>query len=208
VSVCRVAGPAVVLGSTQDGSVVDPLRADRSGLSIARRRSGGGAVLVQPGDPVWIDAWVPREDPLWDDDIARAFDWFGAAWVGGLRTLGYVGLSSHRGGYSARTRWSSRICFGGLGAGEVVHEDGRKVVGISQRRTRAGAWFHSAAPLTWAPERLLDVLDLSPAARSAAAGELAAVVAGVDDLPRLAGSVSATGAMVEAAVLAALPPLG
>ena len=40
--------------------------------------------------------------------------------------------------------WATSVCFGGVGTGEVVTADGRKVVGLAQRRNRAGAWFHGA----------------------------------------------------------------
>ena len=59
VAVCRPTGPAVVLGSTQSPDVVDADAAAVGGVAVVRRRSGGGAVLVTPEDPVWIDLWVP-----------------------------------------------------------------------------------------------------------------------------------------------------
>ncbi|MGO9028477.1 MAG: lipoyl protein ligase domain-containing protein [Acidimicrobiales bacterium] len=205
VAVCRVTAPAVVLGSTQPDGVIDAGRARRAGIQIARRRSGGGAVLVAPGDPVWVDAWVPRGDRWWLDDVSRAFDWFGTAWAEALRVVGCDGVSAHRGGFSGCSRWSSLICFGGVGTGEVVHDDGRKLVGLSQRRTREGAWFHSACVLGWRPDRLLDVLDLSDDDRTAARSELATVAAGVNDVrPPMPGG-PLDGATVVAALLAALP---
>jgi lipoate-protein ligase A len=203
VAVCRVTAPAVVLGSTQRDSVVDADRARRSGIEVARRRSGGGAVLVLPGDPVWIDAWVPRGDRFWDDDVARAFDWLGATWTRALVSLGCAGMAAHRGGYAACTRWSSLICFGGVGTGEVVSAEGRKVVGIAQRRTRAGAWFHSACVLRWAPDPLLDVLDLPDAEQAAARTGLEAVAGGI--LDALPPGTAVDDATVEAAFLHSLP---
>ena len=203
VALCRVEGPSVVLGSTQPDTDVDRTRAEQVGLSVIRRRSGGGAVLVAPGDPVWIDAWVPGGDRLWDDDVAHAFDWLGATWVRALGSLGFAGLAAHRGGYAACTRWSSLICFGGVGTGEVVAGDGRKVVGIAQRRTRAGAWFHSACVLRWAPDPLLDVLDLPDAERDAARTGLAAVAGGILDLP--GPGTALDGDAVVAAFLRSLP---
>jgi lipoate-protein ligase A len=199
-AVCRVARPALVLGSTQDPAVVDADRADSRGIEVVRRRSGGGAVLVVPGDPVWIDAWVPRGDRLWNEDVGRAFDWFGDAWTTALTALGCEGLSAHREGFAACTRWSSLVCFGGVGTGEVVTADGRKVVGISQRRTRDGAWFHSAAVLHWDPSALLEVLVLPVEELAAARIDLAGAAVGVADLM---GSLS--DAAVSAALMAGLP---
>ena len=181
VALCRVEGPSVVLGSTQPDTDVDRTRAEQVGLSVIRRRSGGGAVLVAPGDPVWIDAWVPRGDQWWDDDVARAFDWLGETWTRALHSLGYADLSPHRGGFRSCSRWSSLVCFGGVGTGEVVTGDGHKVVGLAQRRTRDGAWFHSACVLHWEPAPLLDVLDLPDSERRTAGIGLGEVATGLND---------------------------
>ena len=56
------AAPAVVLGSTQRDDIVDRAVAAARGLAIARRRSGGGAVLVD-ATVVWIDFAIGRDDP-------------------------------------------------------------------------------------------------------------------------------------------------
>jgi lipoate-protein ligase A len=205
VAVCRVIGPALVLGSTQTPSVVNGKQAAARGIEVVRRRSGGGAVLVVPDDPVWIDVWVPREDSLWNDDVGRAFDWLGDAWTAALTSLGARGTSAHRDGFAACTRWSSLICFGGVGTGEVVTADGRKVVGISQRRTRAGAWFHSACVLRWDATVLLEVLDLSPADREAARLDLAGAVIGVAELVDAAGGGGVDPDSVVTALFEALP---
>lgn len=165
---------AVVLGSTQDPSIVIP------GTPMVRRRSGGGAVLVEPGTLVWVDAFVPAGDPLWQDDVGRAFAWFGEVWSAALADTGVPGTRPHRGPL-VTTRWSPLVCFAGLGPGEATL-DGGKVVGMSQRRTRAGALFQSAALLEWRPARLLDWLVLSHEDRRRGAQELADVArpVGVD----------------------------
>jgi len=71
-----------------------------------------------------------------------------------------------------RTEWSTLVCFDGIGPGEVLL-DGHKLLGISQRRTRAAlrlqcCWYHevdSAALVGLFPS--LDGIDpsaLSPIA--------------------------------------------
>ena len=205
VALCRVTAPAVVLGSTQSESVVDRRRAGAAGISVARRRSGGGAVLVTADDPVWIDVWIPSGDPLWHADVERAFDWIGSAWASALGSAGLEGLSAHREGSAACTRWSKLVCFGGVGAGEVVTGDGRKIVGLAQRRNRHGAWFHGACVLRWDPALLVDLLDLPEAERNEATADLAAAVAGVADLVEAAGGTAPDASTVAAWLLAALP---
>jgi lipoate-protein ligase A len=61
-----------------------------------------------------------------------------------------------------------------------VTVDGAKVVGISQRRTRAGALFQCAALLEWHPDRLLARLALTDEERRRGAEELAGVARGVE----------------------------
>jgi lipoate-protein ligase A len=205
VAVCRVTGPAVVLGSTQSEDVVDRSRAATAGAPVVRRRSGGGVVLVSPGDPAWVDVWIPAGDPLWRDDVARAFDWLGDTWVTALGGLGITGVAAHRGGYVFCTRWAKSVCFGGVGTGEVVTDDGRKVVGLAQRRNRAGAWFHGACYLRWDPAPLVGLLAMPGSEREAAAIGLGAAAVGVAELGARAGTDPITAGQVASSVVAALP---
>ena len=168
VRVLSVERPALVLGSTQRSVV----RADR-GVEVVRRRSGGGAVLLRPGETVWVDVAVPADDPLWTADVGRSFWWLGAVWAAALGG----GAEVHRGGL-VRSAWSDAVCFAGVGPGEVL-VGGRKVVGMAARRTRVGALFQCAVPLVWDPAAYVSLLDLPPSA----ADDLADVVAPVDRSP-------------------------
>jgi lipoate---protein ligase len=205
VAVCRVKAPAVVLGSTQSATVIDAARAAAQGIAVARRRSGGGAVLVTPDDPVWIDVWVPVGDRLWNPDVGRAFDWLGDTWVTALGESGVVDLAAHRGGTVPCTRWSRLVCFGGVGTGEVVTGDGRKVVGLAQRRSRGGAWFQGACVLHWQPARLVGLLALPDSERVAAEVGLGAAVAGVGDLLTGRSGRPVDGSRIARSLIAALP---
>ena len=120
-------------------------------------------------------------------EVDRAFDWLGDAWVEALGRSGVTGVRAHREGYRPCTRWSSLVCFGGVGTGEVVTDDGRKVVGLAQRRTPPGAWFHGACVLRWDPARLVDLLDLDPAERQAAVTGLGAAAVGASELRERSG---------------------
>ena len=191
--IARVAvaeAPAVVLGSSQAAPSGGP-------LVVCRRRSGGGAVLVRRGDPVWIDVCIPRGDELWLDDVRRAAWWVGETWATALGSLGAVGLTVHR-GPMVRTEWSSAICWAGIGAGEVLTGDGAKVVGISQRRTHAGAIFQCAAYLRYKPDPLLAAMRLDHDAGAVAAVRGSGVGLG-------ALGVAASASEVVDSVIAALP---
>jgi lipoate-protein ligase A len=210
---CRPVGPTtVVLGSAQR-SAVEPgasgpaARAAFGGtIAVTVRRGGGGAVLVRPGGQVWLDLWLPRGHRLWDEDPAVTAVRVGRAWAAGLTDVGGQELRVHEGrlglldgddsGRGDRG-WDTApldalgraVCFAAVGPGEVVtgaHR--RKVVGISQLRTRAGARVLTMAPLTTDPGPLVatllqlgllhgDAADLGATAASRAIGlaELALV---------------------------------
>ncbi|MGH9068992.1 MAG: lipoyl protein ligase domain-containing protein, partial [Acidimicrobiales bacterium] len=168
---CRPTGTALVLGSTQPEGDADLGRAGAAGVAVVRRRSGGGAVLVT-AEMVWVDIALPAGDPLAETDVGRAFWWVGQVWASAIESLGLGPAVVHRRAL-ARTPWSTRLCFAGLGPGEVTVE-GRKVVGLSQRRTRAGSVFHGAAYLTFDPAALPALLAMGGADRQAATAALAA----------------------------------
>jgi hypothetical protein len=80
-----------------------------------------------------------------------------------------------------RGAWGQLVCFAGLGPGEVTAGlGGAKVVGISQRRTRAGARFQCAVPLAWDPGRLAALLALGDRDRHQLVADLAGAVAPLD----------------------------
>jgi lipoate-protein ligase A len=178
---CAVEGTgAVVLGSAQDDAMVDRPRAADLGLALTRRRAGGGAVVVEPGAQVWLEVWLPRDDPLWIDDVVRSSWWLGDVWSDALTSVGVRDVSVHR-GRAVRAPWSDVICFAGMGPGEVTAE-GRKLVGLAQHRSRRGARFHTMAPLRWQPERLTAVLTARPDVPAPRADDLAHVAVGLRDV--------------------------
>lgn len=150
--------PTLVLGSTQPAEVVNPDERRARGVELARRRGGGGVVYVAAGDPLWLDCWIPRDDPLWNDDVAAAAEWVGAWWVDTLARLGVSGLAVHT-GRAVPGDLGELICFAGRGPGEVFCA-GQKVVGLSQWRSREGALFSSCAYLHWDPVPMLTLLNL------------------------------------------------
>jgi len=139
--------PALVLGSAQPAAHVDAAAAASAGVQVVRRRSGGGAVLLVPAQALWVDVVIPAGDVLWQADVGAAFHWLGDAWAAALRAVDGPNAVVHRGAM-VRSPWSAMVCFAGLGPGEVT-VGGRKVVGISQRRTRSAARFQCAAYARW-----------------------------------------------------------
>ena len=181
VAVARdVAVPTLVLGSTQPTELVDTARLRAGGVELARRRGGGGAVSLGPGEQLWLDAWIPRDDPLWVADVSAAAEWVGAWWTGALTGLGQRGLEVHR-GRSVPGAFGDLVCFAGRGPGEVFHGS-RKVVGLSQWRAREGALFSSCAYLRWDPTSLLALMDVDARRRADLAGGLPSVACGLAEL--------------------------
>ena len=179
--VLEASGPAVVLGSTQRDDVVDAEAARAAGVAVVRRRSGGGAVWVAPGDPHWVDVIVPRGHALWTDDVGRAFLPIGRAWQQALAALGIDGTHLHEDRLACGPLGGT-VCFAGRGPGEVLVGEA-KVVGISQRRTRAGARFQCAVPVRWDPAPLAALLSSTPDPEAlAAAGTGMGDAVGTDDL--------------------------
>ena len=176
VEVLQVDEPALVLGSTQPDSDADRHALEGAGVGLVRRRSGGGAVLLEPGGSTWVDVVISHDDPLWSDDVGVAFHWLGRAWAGALGDLG-VRAEVHEGPLVS-TPWSRLVCFAGLGPGEVT-VGGSKVVGIAQRRSRAGARFQCALLQRWQPEATVGLLSLDAAGRRDATAALAGAARGV-----------------------------
>ena len=127
-----------ILGSTQQATLlsqpVDNLR---------QRRGGGGVVRIEPDD-VWLDLWIPRDDPRYIDDVTDMAVQVGKWWAGALdyylETPVEVATSMEvlRGDYAA-------ACFAGRGPGEVFGGT-RKLVGVTQWRVREGAFIATLLP--------------------------------------------------------------
>jgi lipoate-protein ligase A len=160
--ILEVDRPALVLGSTQDHSAVDAHVAAVLGIEVARRRSGGGAVLLVPGEVAWLDVIVPYGDLLWHDDVGRAGAWLGHTWQAALADLGVTGTTVHSGPWATGGPLGRLVCFAAVGPGEVTLGS-RKMVGVSQRRTRRAARFQCAVYRRWAPELLTHLLRLDDA---------------------------------------------
>ena len=150
---------ALVLGSTQNLSIVDSTECRKRGIEIVKRRSGGGAVLLSSETTVWIDVVLPAAHELSVNDIGQAPLWLGKLFQQVLTDLGVADLTLHETAME-KTDWSTLICFAGRGPGEVFTSNGHKVVGISQRRTREWARFQIVVSLAWRPEILLALLNV------------------------------------------------
>ncbi len=154
---CQVEAPTLILGSTQSIDDVNQNSADESGVLVSRRRSGGGAVFVDPSDSVWIDITISRDDPLWKDDVAQSMLWLGELFVEALSP--WVQADVFRDSFSAGVD-GRVVCFASSSPGEVFVGT-NKLVGISQRRGREGARFQCVLYRHWRPGEWSQVLSSS-----------------------------------------------
>jgi lipoate---protein ligase len=171
-SLCHPSAAAVVLGSTQRPSEINDGERRRRGYELVTRRSGGGAVVVAPRAQVWLDVFVPRADSLFEDDVGRAASWVSELWLTAIAASAHPSEPIEPIREFTPTRFSRAVCFSGLGPGEVTIA-GRKVVGVSQRRGREGAWFFTMALLENLQGALSELLDLEQHDREVLAFELA-----------------------------------
>jgi lipoate-protein ligase A len=148
--------PALVLGSTQNASLIDVPKAQAAGYEVSKRHSGGGLVAIDPQRSVWVDVIIPPGHPRWANDIGRAFMWVGQAWARALSRVGVDDPVVHS-GPTTDPKLGRVLCFGSTGPGEVTSA-GSKVVGLSQRRTRHGARFQGIAHQKWSPSVLEGLL--------------------------------------------------
>lgn len=147
--------PTMVFGTAQKNM---SLSADIE-CEYVSRKSGGGAVFLEPDEVLWVDFVIPRKDPLWCNDIGQSSVWLGELWVEAMKEIGVQGTVHHE--ETRKNKLSSLICFAGLTTGEVT-VSGKKTIGISQRRTREGAWFQCAALFSWSAKKMVDLLKLEP----------------------------------------------
>lgn len=161
---CVPERPAIVLGSRQSLDLVDAARCAAAGVDVVRRRSGGGAVFVDPVSAVWIDLLVPLPHADVGDDLRASMVTVGRWWSVALESLlpatARGRLDVHEGPVIA-DEWGDLVCFAGLGPGEVTL-DGAKLVGLSQRRSRSVARFQTQVHLSDPTERLSALLSHRP----------------------------------------------
>ena len=109
---------------------------------------------------------VPADTNGWSTDVHGPMVWLGRHLAEGIVAVaGVDGVTVHDGPLQS-TPWSKLICFDGIGAGEVL-VGGRKLVGLSQRRTRHAARLQCCWYSAYDPDRLLALL--APTGRPTAA---------------------------------------
>lgn len=153
--------PALILGSSQRLTEIDFATCQAAGVSVHKRRSGGGAVYADT-DLLWLDVALPTAHPLHLTDMTRSYRWFGEVWAAALETLGLPvrvpGVDEARQLNRALPPVVQRACYGGVSPYEVLMGD-RKIVGLAQVRRHGGAVLQSGVYLHWRAEQVSDLLQ-------------------------------------------------
>lgn len=115
------ASPAVVIGSFQSlRNEVDPEGAERHGITVVRRISGGGAMFIEPGNTITYSLYVPDslvQGMTFAESYAFLDDWV-------LGALGDLGIKA----------WYQPL--------NDITSDAGKIAGAAQKRFAAGAVLH------------------------------------------------------------------
>jgi lipoate-protein ligase A len=164
----------VVVGSAQR---VDGLEVD--GAAVVRRGTGGGAVICDESY-LMLDVALPRGDERLLHDLAESYAWLAQALLGSLAAAGAHCLRAvppaEVRSQSDEDRALGRLaCFAGLGPYEIVDAQGRKLVGLAQRRRRGAGLFQAAMYLQGSREPLADLLPLDGREREVLRARLAEV---------------------------------
>jgi len=132
---------AIAMGSSQKPEDFDVTGAR---IALAPRRSGGGAVFIEPTQTVWADLVAPRSSPWWSSELSENFLLVGRVWQDALAGLGVETTLCVDA--PVKSDASRHACWAGAGWGELLIGES-KVVGLSQRRTRWGVRVQAMAVL-------------------------------------------------------------
>lgn len=148
--------PAFICGHRGGDETAISQRAEQLGYSLLRRRSGGGAVLAGS----WMlgaELLVPNQHWLAQRSLVERFRWLGRCWQMALREQGYASRLAAARCITARNAvvqaagldW---VCFAGLGHGELLDTQDRKILGLSQYLSSSGVLLSAGlmvAPAPW-----------------------------------------------------------
>ena len=120
-----------------------------------RRSTGGGAVSCDD-HYLMLDVVLPRGHPLVMDDVGQSYRWLARALQAALEARGAALRAvtpREAAALPIAERAAARLaCFAGTGSYELVTHDGRKLIGLAQRRRGGAALLQAAAYI--APPRL------------------------------------------------------
>ena len=165
-----IAGPQVAIVQYRTPAIIyrRPLvdesaalaRAARVGCDMSRRSSGGGEVLAGPW-MLGVDLFLPAAHPLCQAGHVAGFRWLGEMWRKAFVCIGLPveladasSIAEHN--EAARAACLDWVCFAGLSHGELLDGEGRKLLGLAQRRGRWGILLSSGLLMAQTPWEILE----------------------------------------------------
>lgn len=183
---------ALVLGFSQQESILNCQEVAREHIPVYQRRAGGTAVLVGP-ELLGLDVILPAGHPLVLADLVESYRWLGETWVRALRLLGIEtrALPPHeareqrarakRPEFLACETVLGRACYASNSPYEVVVGQ-RKLVGLDMIRRRNGSLLQAGLLLHWNTEHLARLLGHTPAEQEFLRTTLPERAIGLDEL--------------------------
>ena len=132
-------------------------------IDIVDRDSGGGAVLTGPW-LVSVSVVIPHRHPMLGQNIGDSYRGLAQLHVSALENFGVTSRVWFPSDLIKLPALDNLVldwaCFGGLSQGEVINGDGRKLVGLSQKRNINGVLIVSGTlvgSINW--KLLCDAMD-------------------------------------------------
>jgi lipoate-protein ligase A len=160
------ARPTLSMGRLEPDDAVDRTAAERDGIAVVKRPTGGRVVLH--GDDLTYAVVVPRPTRA---GLQKTYNLFSEILVDGLSSMG-APLDMER-GKTGRSRMVQRPCFASVSRYEVTYK-GRKVVGSAQRVGQRAVLQHGSIPLGTGYLRVVDYMSVSSDARERLRDEMEA----------------------------------
>lgn len=176
--------PWISLGTAQLASDLDLAGLATRDWGILRRASGGTAVLHN--GQLGYALILPTDHPFWAGDLAASYRRIAEPLALGFARLGVCANAappSFKAAFSeGAPRVAARVCFSALGPYELLDQRGRKLIGNSQVRRRAGALQHGTIQVSGSQSAIADVLaNLSATERSEIVRYLSTHVGSVEE---------------------------
>jgi len=138
----RYNSPAIILGASQRPDEQQLARAVSQGVELVRRKSGGGAVMAG-AEMLSVSVFVPSDHPISKGSTVKAYHWMGELWQKVFASYGLYSrlpsadeiVQSNQRAKSLATDWA---CYAAVAHGELLDQQGRKLLGVAQIRSRYG----------------------------------------------------------------------
>jgi lipoate-protein ligase A len=185
--------PALIYGRRGGDDPARRARAEREGIEVLHRRSGGGVVLAGP----WLagfHALLPSTHAVARLGVIGSMVWLGKTVSTALylsRVANALADANAIDAVRVRARASSLdwACYASLSHGELVDKDGAKLLGLSQARGRFGVLVSGGLLVSQSPWETLEYVHDGERREHSALRDLASagvgVVAPSADLPNL-----------------------